>query len=180
MIKNHAIAKRSLKGKCASRVARSRVSGLNFIIAKSQSPAGPHRRTGQVAEERGLTPFAFANSVIRRKTHGRNRLSVPAFPHPAKAFIESDLAGSKLVPGFGIGVRLIQNAPQRSYRDFVVTGHNGRIRTAVRLPRELNVTSFLADFSETRRLKTTLDLTESQRLKSPQPLPRFGALWADA
>src|SRR6185437_6120015 len=62
----------------------------------------------------------------------------------------------------------------------MVTRHNGRIGPVVRLPCELNVTSLLTDLTETRRFKTTLDLAESQRPKSPQPLPRFGAPQADA
>ena len=93
--------------------------------------------------------------------------------------IGSDVFGSQLVPGLRVDMRLVQNTPQRSDRDFMVTRHNGSIDVAVRLPCEFNVTSFLADLSETRRLKTTLDLAESQRLKPPQPQPRSDALRAD-
>src|ERR1700691_5085139 len=58
--------------------------------------------------------------------------------------------------------------------------HDDGVSTLGYRTRELHVTPLLADLFKTRGFKTTLDLAEAERLKPPQPLPRFGAPSEDA
>jgi hypothetical protein len=64
-------------------------------------------------------------------------------------------------------VCLIQNAAQRANWNFLVLRHDSGIDLSAVVPDEFDVTSSLAGFDETGRLKSPLDLSKRLRLKPP-------------
>ncbi len=86
---------------------------------------------------------------------------------------------SEFVPGFRANVSLVENTPKGANRDFVVPRHDHGVSTARQYSDELYVAPLLADFFKARGFETALDFAEAERLKPPQPLPRFGARLED-
>jgi hypothetical protein len=64
-------------------------------------------------------------------------------------------------------MRLIENAPQCAYGDFVLPRHDCRVDEVVPPSDELYVTTLLARLNESSSFQPTLDVAEGLRLSRP-------------